>query len=302
MPEFDWSEPATVEETLDVLASYGEDAKLLAGGTWLTLVLRQGLLFPSVLVSLRRVPGLDRIAIDPDGSLRLGAMTRHRAVERSPLVRRGWSALADTYADVANVRVRHQATVGGNLADADYASDPPTVLAALDATVHAVGPSGERPILVRDLIVGHYETVLAPDELITEVVVPPVPPGAGAAYLKYRSRSHEDRPCVGVAAMVDLAPDGACRRLEVVVGAVAERPQRIGDVLASTTGRPLDDGAIEAVADAYAAAIDPLSDLRGSAWYRRRMIRVFVARAIRAALSRAGHEPGGDWNGKELPA
>ncbi len=302
MPEFDWSEPATVEETLDVLASFGEDAKLLAGGTWLTLVLRQGLLFPSVLVSLRRVPGLDRIAIDPDGSLRLGAMTRHRAVERSPLVRRGWSALADTYADVANVRVRHQATVGGNLADADYASDPrpSSPRSARRSTPSARAASA--PILVRDLIVGHYETVLAPDELITEVVVPPVPPGAGAAYLKYRSRSHEDRPCVGVAAMVDLAPDGACRRLEVVVGAVAERPQRIGDVLASTTGRPLDDGAIEAVADAYAAAIDPLSDLRGSAWYRRRMIRVFVARAIRAALSRAGHEPGGDWNGKELPA
>jgi len=286
MPDFDWAEPDTVAETLDLLATRGEDAKLLAGGTWLTLVLRQNLLFPTILVSLRRVPGLDRIAVDPDGTLCLGAMARHRAVERAPAVLAGWSALAETYADVANVRVRHQATVGGNLADADYASDPPTVLAALDASVHALSPRGERLIPVRDLIVGHYETVLAPDELITEVIVPPIPPSAAAVYLKYRTRSHEDRPCLGVAALVDLATDDTCRRLEVVVGAVAERPQRLPDVLAAATGHPLDDTAIEEIAASYAAGIDPLSDLRGSTWYRQRMIRVFVARALRAALAR----------------
>ena len=286
MPEFDWAEPDTIEETLDLLATHGEDAKLLAGGTWLTLVLRQGLLFPSILVSLRRVPDLDRIAVDPDGTLRLGAMTRHRAVERSQAVLAGWPILAATYADVANVRVRHQATVGGNLADADYASDPPAVLAALGASVRALSPRGERLIPVRDLIVGHYETVLAPDELVAEVLVPPVSPGAGAAYLKYRSRSHEDRPCVGVVALVETAPDGAFRRVEVVVGAVAERPQRLADVLDAFVGRPPDDATIEAIASVYAERIDPLSDLRGSAWYRQRMIRVFVARALRAALAR----------------
>ena len=286
MPEFDWAEPSSIEETLDLLATHGEDAKLLAGGTWLTLVLRQNLLFPTILVSLRRVPGLDRIEVDPDGTLRLGAMTRHRAVERAPTGHAGWPALAATYADVANVRVRHQATVGGNLADADYASDPPTILAALDASVRALSPRGERLIPVRNLIVGHYETALAPDELISEVLVPPLPHRAGAVYLKYRTRSHEDRPCVGVAALVDLGDDDTCRRLEVVVGAVAERPQRLPDVLDAAAGRPLDDASIEEIAAGYADGIDPLSDLRGSTWYRRRMIRVFVARALRAALAR----------------
>ena len=286
MPEFAWHEPETIDETLALLAEHGEDAKLLAGGTWLTLVLRQGLLAPAALVSLRRVPGLDRIVIDRDGTLRLGAMVRHRLAERSPEVRRAAPVLAETYADVANVRVRYQATVGGNLCDADYASDPPAVLAALDAAVIARSAHGERSIPVRELIVGHYETTLAPDELVTEVVVPPLPPGAGAAYLKYRSRSHEDRPCVGVAALVDLAPDGRCRRLDVVVGAAADRPQRLGNVLAAAEGRALDDGTIAEVAEAYAAGIEPLGDLRGSAWYRRRMIRVFVGRAIRAALAR----------------
>ena len=292
MAEFAWSEPASVKETLDLLSTHGEDAKLLAGGTWLALVLRQGLLFPSLLVSLRRIPGLDGIAVEASGSLRLGAMARHRAVERSALVAAGWPTLAETYADVANVRVRHQATVGGNHCDADYASDPPTLLAALDASVHAVGPRGEREIPVRDLIVGHYETVLAPAELVTEVVVPPLPAGAGVAYLKYRSRSHEDRPCVGVAALADLGADGAIRRLDVVVGAVAERPQRLAGPLAAVVGQLPSNDLIDGVAAAYADGIDPLTDLRGSAWYRRRMIRVFVARAIRAALARS-HRTGG---------
>ena len=286
MPEFAWHEPETIDETLALLAEHGEDAKLLAGGTWLTLVLRQGLLAPAALVSLRRVPGLDRIVIDPDGTLRLGAMVRHRVAERSSEVRRVAPVLADTYADVANVRVRYQATVGGNLCDADYASDPPAVLAAVDAAVIARSASGERSIPVRELIVGHYETILAPDELVAEVVVPPLPPGAGTAYLKYRSRSHEDRPCVGVAALVDLAPDGRCRRLEVVVGAAADRPQRLSGILTAAEGQVLDDPTIAGIADAYATGIDPLTDLRGSAWYRRRMIGVFVARAIRAALAR----------------
>ncbi|MBX6340817.1 MAG: xanthine dehydrogenase family protein subunit M [Thermomicrobiaceae bacterium] len=286
MPEIDWREPDTLAEVLDLLARYGDDARVVAGGTWLTMVLRLGLIAPSLLVSLRRVSGLDGIALDDEGALHLGAMARHRAVERSPLVARFLPALAETYASVANVRVRHQATVGGNLCDADYASDPPAVLAALDASLTAVSARGARRIPARDFIVDHYETALAPDELVTEVVVPAPPPGAGAAYLKFRSRSHEDRPCVGVAALVDLAPDGACRRLEVVVGAVAGRPQRLGDVLAAAVGRPLDDRAIAEVADAYAAGIEPLSDLRGSDWYRRRMIRVFTARAIRAALAR----------------
>jgi carbon-monoxide dehydrogenase medium subunit len=290
VPDFAWHEPDSLAEALALLADYGEDAKLLAGGTWLTMVLRQGLLAPAALISLHRVPGLDRIVIDPDGTVRLGAMVRHRAAERSPEVRRAAPVLAETYADVANVRVRHQATVGGNLCEADYASDPPAVLAALDASVLVRSLRGERSIPVRELIVGHYETILRPDELVTEVVVPPLPREAGAVYLKYRSRSHEDRPCVGVAALVALEPDGRCRRLEVVVGAAADRPQRLANVLTAAEGPRLDEPTIQAVADAYAAGIDPLADLRGSAWYRRRMIRVFVARAIRAAIAR---RPGG---------
>src|SRR5207249_3804565 len=192
--------------------------------------------------------------------LRLGAMTTHRAVELSASVRERWPALAAAFSVVASPRVRNQATVGGVLADADYASDPPSMLLALGARAVARSVRGEREIPIEQLIVGFYETSLEPDELIVEVRVP----GGEhrATYRKFRSRSHEDRPCVGVA---------ACRRgheLRVVVGAVAGRPQWFPELCGS------DD-----VARAYAEAIDPISDVGGSSEYRRRVIEVEVRRA-----------------------
>jgi carbon-monoxide dehydrogenase medium subunit len=287
MPDIDWREPSSIDEALDLLARYGEEAKVLAGGTWIALVLSQGLLAPSLLVSLHRIAGLNNIAIDRDGSVHLGPMVRLRQAELAPLVRERLPVLAATLADVANVRVRHQATLGGNLCDADYASDPPAMLAALGAVVELTSRRGTRRVSVRDLIVGHYATVVAVDELLVDVVVPTLPGGTGASYLKFRTRSHEDRPCLGVAAVVRLDPAGRCSHAEVVVGAVADRPQRFPDVLAALVGEPLDPAAIGAVAEAYAARIDPISDLRGSAEYRRQMVRVFVRRALRAALVEA---------------
>ena len=223
--------------------------------------MNQGFLQPTRILSLRRVPGLDRIDGAPE--LRLGAMVTHRAVERSTVVRAGWPALAGTFAVVASERVRNQATVGGVLADADYASDPPAMLTALGARVVARSVHGEREIALEDFVLGHYTTALEPDELIVEVRVP----GGEhrAAYRKFRSRTHEDRPCVGVA---------ACRRpgeLRVVVGAVAERPQFLPELC---------QGAPEEIGQAYAAAIEPISDGRGSAAYRRRVIAVEIGRAL----------------------
>jgi carbon-monoxide dehydrogenase medium subunit len=290
VPEIDWREPTSLDEALELLARYGDEAKVLAGGTWIALVLRQGLLAPSLLVSLHRIAGLNNIVVNSAGSVHLGPMVRLRQAELAPLVRERLPVLATTLADVANVRVRHQATLGGNLGDADYASDPPAVLAALGAVVELRSRRGVRQVPVRELIVGHYTTVIEPDELLVDVAVPPLPPGAGAAYLKFRTRSHEDRPCLGVATVVALDPDGRCQQAEVVVGAVADRPQRFPDLLAALVGQPLDPAAVAAVAEGYAARIDPITDLRGSAEYRRRMIWVFVRRALRVALSNVRFE------------
>lgn len=262
--------PRSLEEALALRAERGEDATVLAGGTFLAILIGQGLLRPVALLSLRDVPGLDGVEA-ADGELRLGAMARHRAVERSDAVRDGWPALAEAFSLVASPRVRNQATVGGVLADADYASDPPAMLTALRAVAVARGADGEREIPVEELITGYYETSLRPDELLVEVRVPR--PGGPAVYRKFRSRSHEDRPCVSVAAAL------AGGEVRVVVGAVAGRPQLFPEVCALARSG-LDAGAAREIGARYAEAIEPISDVRGSAAYRRRVIAVEVRRAL----------------------
>jgi carbon-monoxide dehydrogenase medium subunit len=259
----EWLAPASLDEALALRAERREGATVVAGGTFVGILVNSRLLVAEAFLSLQRLAELDYVHSDSD--LRLGALTTHRTVELSPEVRAGWPALADAFSLVASPRVRNQATVGGVLADADYASDPPSMFVALGA--HAVVRSvrGEREVAVADLITGFYETSLESDELVVEVVVP----GGEhrAAYRKFRSRSHEDRPAVGVA---------VCRRpgeLRVVVGAVAGTPQWFPELCDPEA--PAAD-----VAHGYAEAIDPIADISGSADYRRRVIEVEVRRAL----------------------
>jgi carbon-monoxide dehydrogenase medium subunit len=252
--------PASLEEALSLRAEHG-DATVLAGGTFVGILMNQGFLAPTALLSLGGVAELDEIAVE-DGELRLGAMVRHRTVERSDVVRDGWPVLARAFSLVASPRVRNQATVGGVLADADYASDPPSMLAALDARAVLRGPNGDRSISVGELILGHYRTCIEPDELLVEVRVPPQP--ERATYRKFRSRSAEDRPCVAVAA-------ARGDRQRVVVGAVAGTPQDFPELC---NGEPAE------VAAGYAERISPMSDARGSADYRKRVIAAEVRRAV----------------------
>ena len=261
MTEPVWMVPETLEEALALRAEHGDEATVLAGGTFLAILMNQGFLSPAAFLSLGGVEELRGIDV-VDGELRLGAMATHRAVERSPVVRDGWPVLAHAFSLVASPRVRNQATVGGVLADADYASDPPAVLAALDARAVLRSPRGDREVGVGGLILGYYETCIEPDELLVEVRVPPQP--ARATYRKFRSRSSEDRPCAAVAAVRG-------ERLRVVVGAVAETPQDFPELC---------DGSPEEVAARYAERIEPLSDSRGSAAYRRRVIVAEVRRAV----------------------
>jgi carbon-monoxide dehydrogenase medium subunit len=253
--------PRTVEEALSLKADRRSEATVLAGGTFVATLVNQRLLEPTCLLSLGAVPGLESIELD-GGELRLGAMVRHRDVERSPLVVEGWPALAHAFSVVASPRIRNQATVGGVLADADYASDPPSMLCALGARAVVRSAGGEREIPIEELITGYYETSLEADELIVAVRVPRA---ERSVYRKFRSRSHEDRPCVSVAA----AANGGARR--VVVGAVASRPQLFPELCG---------GSAAEVGDAYADAIEPISDVRGSAAYRRRVIAVEIRRAL----------------------
>ncbi|HEY6762387.1 MAG TPA: FAD binding domain-containing protein, partial [Baekduia sp.] len=216
-----WHAPADLEEALLLRAVHGDEITVHAGGTFLGILMNQGLVAPPALLSLGQVAELRGVAI-VDGELRLGAMVTHLEVERHPEIRAGWPMLARAFALVASRRVRAVATVGGVLADADYASDPPAALSALAARAVLRGPRGERSVSIDELILGYYTTCIEPDELLVEVRVPAAP--ARAIYRKFRSRSSEDRPCVTVAA---VHGDGG---LSVVVGAVAARPQRFDDL------------------------------------------------------------------------
>ena len=270
----------TVEEAVQHLDEDPDGTKVLAGGTALVLMIRNGLVRPERLVDITAIDGLRDVRVE-DGVLHLGGLLPMADAAVHPLVRTHLPALATAFSLVGNVRIRNAGTVAGNVVEADYASDPPSVLVALRASVDIVGPEGARSELVEDFIQGFYTTSLGPAELVTGVRVPVVP-GLRSIYLKYRSRSEEDRPCVGVAAALDLADDGTVRTCDVAIGAAAARPQRFDDVTAPLAGRPLDDAAIDAVALAYAERIDPMEDQRGSAWYRRRMVDVHVRRALQA--------------------
>ncbi len=292
MLDIEWLEPTSISEVTQMLSQYQEDGKLVAGGTWVTLVLKQKILMPSALISLKRVPSLREIEYIPGEGLKIGALVTHREMELSPAVRERYPLLADTFSTVANVRVRNQATVGGVLCEADYASDPPATLVALNASIKAVSENGERMIPMREFIVGHYATMLEPEELVTEIFIPEPPPNGFGAYLKYRTRSHEDRPCLGVAVALQLQPDGRCQDLQVVIGAVSDTPQWVDAALESAKGQELSPDLIANIADQYAKEIDPLSDLRASSWYRKQMIRVFTRRGIEAALAKGRDKKG----------
>jgi aerobic carbon-monoxide dehydrogenase medium subunit len=230
----------------------------------------QGFLDPDLLLSLGAVDGLARVEAE-GGVLRLGAMATHRAVERAPAAA-AWPVLQRAFGLVASPRVRNQATVGGVLADADYASDPPAMLAALGARAVLRSPAGERDVAIEELILGYYETCIADDELLTEVRVPAAPDRA--VYRKFRSRSTEDRPCVAVAA----ARTGD--ELRVVVGACADRPQHYPDICAAARGETIERELAQEIGRRYAERLQPLSDARGSADYRRRVVAVEVRRAV----------------------
>jgi aerobic carbon-monoxide dehydrogenase medium subunit len=257
----DWHRPTSLDEALALRARLGEEASLVGGGVFVALLINQGLLRPEALIALDRVPELRGIGLEADGTLRLGASARLGEVARHPAVP---AFLARAYGGVANERVRNQGTVGGNLCEADYASDPPCVLAALGASVRLAGRAGQRDVPLGRFLKGHYETDLRPDELLVAVRVPPLPPGTAGHYIRFVSRSSEDRPCAGVAAV--LSPDG---RATVAVGAVEAVPRVFAEV------------------DDPAAQLDPIDDLRGSTEYRRKVVRALIPRAIRAAREAA---------------
>ncbi len=282
---YDYHEPDSIAEALDLLARHGEDAHLVAGATAFTLLWRQGLLRPGHVIGLRRIAPLGGIA-SAGGGLVIGATATHREIERSGDVARYCPALTRTFASVATVRVRNQATLGGNLAHADPAQDPPPMLIALGAEAVAVSASGERTIPLDDLFVDVFTTSLAADEILTSVRFPSLAPGTGATYLKFLPRTADDYATVSVAATLRLADDGTVADVRVALGACGPTPVRARSVESALKGARPDARRVADAAERVTADIAPFDDVRGSASYKRDMARVWTGRALTALAGR----------------
>ena len=278
IPAFDLLKPGSVAEASEMLLEHGDEARPIAGGTTLVILMKQRALRFSHLVDLQSIRGLDRIT-ETDGGLSIGALATHRSVERSPLVQRRAPALAQAFSHVGNVRIRETASVGGNLAHADYRLDPPPALLVLDAEVVLAGAEGTRVVALKDFYRGMYETVLEPGEILAEVRVPRAPEGARTVYSRFSSLSANDWPCIGVAALLSL-DGGSVGELRLGLSGVAEAPLPAAG-LERFQGEPCSEELWDAVCDAVDDQISPVSDLRGSADYKREMTRVWVKRSLR---------------------
>jgi carbon-monoxide dehydrogenase medium subunit len=289
MRPFELAEPTSLDEAVSLLAQ-DETTRPIAGGTALLLMVKSGLFQPETLISLRRLrPELSGITRQDDGSLRIGAMTSLTELGRSPLVREMFPVITQTLRTLSNVRIRNVATLGGHLAHGDPHMDLPPVLLCLGARVRVRGPQGERWVPLENLYAGYYETTLARDELITEVVVPAPAPRSAASYVKFTALSADDWPAVGVAVSA-VRRDGALGEVHVALGAATERAVRLASVEAQLEGKAPSAELVRQAGDSAAQEVRPLGDLRGSPEYKREMVRVHARRALYATLGSLGFQ------------
>ena len=283
MAPFELLEPRTLREAASLLASGEPSVRPVAGGTAVMLMMKMGVFRPTRLVSLRSIEKrYSDVEVGPDGGLRIGALATLSSLERSPVVKSHAPVITRTLRTLANVRVRNVATVGGHLAHADPHMDLPPVLIALGASVTIVSPAGERTLPLDKLYSGYLETTLGPSELIADVAVP-AQGSRRAAYLKCTTRSADDWPALGVAVALDT--DGAVvRDARIVIGAATDTPTRLAKTENVLRGARVDDAVLQRAGDAAASEAGVIGDAHGSASYKRELLRVYLGRAVRAAL------------------
>jgi carbon-monoxide dehydrogenase medium subunit len=284
MIRFDYQEPTTLKKAFSLMEKYGDDARVIAGGTSLINMMRQRLLTPKVVISLGRIPKFDRITYNSKEGLRIGAGARHRDIELSPLVRKHYPLLHETFRKVAQPRIRNMGTVGGNLAGGDPLTDPGASLIALDAEVTLTSSKGQRRLRLDEFFIDYYQTALEPGELLTEVHVPPAQ-RPGWSHIKFTPRSIEDFATVGVAITIQ-AKNGTCEDVRVGLNSVASTIVRARKAEEVLRGKPINDANLREMGEVASTECDPTDDNRGSADYKREMVKVLVRRAGEEAFRR----------------
>lgn len=285
MNSFEYFAPASMDEALDLVASKGEDAKIVAGGTGLVNMMKQRLVNPDALISIGQLPGLDGLEVS-HGAVRIGALVNHQSLIKSQEMQDLLPLLVETYRQVATVRVRNVATVGGGLVHGDPNQDPPVAFLALDATVNLRSKSAGRSVPITDFMVDYYETATRPDEVLTDILVPLLPKGAGYAYLKFLPRTADDYATVSAAAVLAVK-DGVVADARIAFGSAAPVARRVPAAERMLVGQKPSPDLLRAAAETAEDLADPVSDGRGSASYKKQMVPVFVRRALEKALERA---------------
>jgi carbon-monoxide dehydrogenase medium subunit len=280
MKRFDYHRPETLKQAISLLVAYKGQAKVLAGGTDLILAMRKESVSPRALIDLKDITELHSIK-EEEKVLRIGALTTIREIETLPLIKERICLLAETAEVMATLQVRNRATLGGNICHASPAADMVPPLIGLEGRVRIAGKDDERMAGLEDFFLGPGQTKLGPEEIVTEVIVPKLDPNSRATYIKLGPRKLTDLAVVGVALILRIDRQSRCDDIRIVMGAVAPRAMRAREAERKLVGRIVDERLISEVAEKAREEAFPITDVRGSEWYRREMVKVLVERGLR---------------------
>ncbi|MDY6861763.1 MAG: xanthine dehydrogenase family protein subunit M [Thermodesulfobacteriota bacterium] len=286
MRNFDYFKPGKITDACSLLSKYGEKAKIIAGGQSLLILMKEKIVCPSCLVDITEIPNLDYIQYDNKGGLRIGALTTHREIESSSLIKERFNVLSEVEKAIASIQIRNVGTIGGNLCHGDPCGDLAPLLIGLEAQVKLTGFESERLVPLEDFFTDYYETVLKEDEILAEIQIPSLLLSGGQWYSKCSPRE-TDPAIVGVAVVASLeSPDGICRKIRIVIGGAGPVPLRSKKAEKRIEGNRLDEKLIEEAAKIVKEEVAPVSDIRGTEEYKREMVELLTKEGITGALEK----------------
>ncbi len=285
--DFEYLAPNTVEEALKLMDKYGDECKVIAGGQSLLILMKQRLVTPQYLISIKGLSELDYIDYDDKKGLRIGALTTHRSVEKSPVIQKEFSVLSEMEHNISSVETRNWGTIGGDIAHGDPGGDPAVVLIALNAKLKMTGLSGERTVDAEDFTLDYFETALQHDELLTEIQVPTLPPNTGVKFTKF-SQIVGDYSLASVAMLITLDENKkTCSDVRIALGSVALAPMRAKKAEDILKGKKISDALLAEAGQVASEEASPTPDVQASEEYRRDLVKVLVKRVGNEALARA---------------
>jgi CO/xanthine dehydrogenase FAD-binding subunit len=287
MPSFEYLRPKSIDEAISLLESHGEKGRYIAGGTDVIVKIKEKKIAPEYLISLRRIPDLAYIHRDPEGILRLGALTTHRMLEQSPLIRRYYPCIFDAVENIGSVQIRNVATIGGNICNAVPSADGVIPLLILGAQVTLVGPKGKRSLPLKSFFLGPGLTLMEPGEILTEFFIPPLPANSSGGYVKHTRREAMELPIVGVGCFLALNPDrNTCAKARIGLGVAAPTPIRAYAAEEYLQGREINEATLTEAGRIAGKETKVRDSIRGQAWYRREMVETLIRRMGLKVLER----------------